>query len=47
MVNDVLNNWNLIPDVIDGDSLTKIVAKDYKIKRELLKKFGLGIYKKE
>ncbi len=47
MVIDVLNKWNLIPDVIDGQTLAKMVAEDYKIKGELLKQFGMGIYKKD
>ena len=47
MVIGVLNKWGWAIDTPDSEALTKIIAKDYKISGELMKKFGLGIYKKE
>lgn len=44
---EVMTKWNVIVDSVDSESLTKIVEKDYRIYGELLKKLGIGIYKKE
>jgi len=44
---DVLNKWNWAIDPLDSETLTQMIIRDYKINGELLKKFGLGIYKKE
>jgi hypothetical protein len=44
---EVINKWNLAFDPIDSESLTKMIHNSYKRNGELLKKFGLGIYKKE
>lgn len=46
-VTDVLNKWNWGIDPLGSETLTKMVFNDYKVNGELLKKFGLGIYKKE
>jgi tripartite-type tricarboxylate transporter receptor subunit TctC len=43
---ETINKFNTVFDPIDSESLTKIIAKEYKINGELLKRFGLGIYKK-
>jgi tripartite-type tricarboxylate transporter receptor subunit TctC len=43
---DALNKWNWAIDPLDSESLTNMIGKDYRINGELLKKFGLGIYKK-
>lgn len=44
---DVLNKWNWQIDPLDSESFTKLIQEEYKIYGELLKKLGLGIYKKE
>lgn len=46
MVIEVINKWNMALEAIDGETLTKMTAQEYKINGELLKQFGLGIYKK-
>jgi len=42
----VINKWNMVIDPLDGESLQKMILKDYRINGELLKQLGLGIYKK-
>ena len=43
---EVIKKWNMVIEPMDGESLRKMIEKDYKINGELLKQLGLGIYKK-
>ena len=47
MVIDALNKWMWDIDPLGSEALTQMVFRDYKMNGELLKKFGLGIYKKD
>lgn len=47
MVVEVITKWKMVIEPLDGESLQKIIAKDYRINGELLKQLGLGIYKKK
>jgi tripartite-type tricarboxylate transporter receptor subunit TctC len=44
---EVIKKWNFAFDPLDSVYLTKMIENDYRINGELLKKFGLGIYKKD
>lgn len=44
---EVIKKWNFSFDPLDSTYLTKMIENDYKINGELLKKFGLGIHKKQ
>jgi hypothetical protein len=37
--------WDIDP--LGSEALTQMVFRDYKMNGELLRKFGLGIYKKD
>jgi tripartite-type tricarboxylate transporter receptor subunit TctC len=43
---EVINKWNMVIEPMDGESLRKMIEKDYKVNGELMKQLGLGIYKK-
>jgi tripartite-type tricarboxylate transporter receptor subunit TctC len=43
---DVINKWNLVYEPLDGEAVTKMITKDYKLFGDLAQKLGLGIYKK-
>jgi len=43
---DVCDRFQMVPQYLDGESLMKFVHKDNKETGELIKKLGLGIYKK-
>ena len=45
MVIDVMTKWNWAIDPLNSEALTKMVFEDYQVNGELLKKFGLGLYK--
>ena len=44
---EVINKWYMVIEPIDGESLQKMIFKDYQINGELMKHLGLGIYKKK
>jgi len=44
---EVIKKWNFAFDPLDGAYLSKMIENDYKENGELLKKFSLGIYKKQ
>ncbi len=46
-VQEVIEKWNCIYMPLDGESLRMTIERHYKINGDLLKKFGLGIYKKD
>jgi tripartite-type tricarboxylate transporter receptor subunit TctC len=43
----VIQKWFMVPTPLDGESLRKMIVKDYQANEELLKKLGLGLYKKK
>lgn len=43
---EVINKWNMVYDPLDGETVAQLIAKNYKIYGEILKKLGIGIYKK-
>jgi tripartite-type tricarboxylate transporter receptor subunit TctC len=43
---DALKKWDLAPESLDGDTLAKMIHSDYAMNAELMKKLGLGLYKK-
>jgi tripartite-type tricarboxylate transporter receptor subunit TctC len=45
-VEEVIRKWNMVIEPLDGQSLQKMIAKDYRVNGELMKQLGLGIYKK-
>jgi tripartite-type tricarboxylate transporter receptor subunit TctC len=45
-VEEVINKWNMVIEPLNGESLQKMIVKDYQINGELMKQLGLGIYKK-
>jgi tripartite-type tricarboxylate transporter receptor subunit TctC len=47
MVIDVLTKWNWDIDPMGSEALTQMIIRDCKANGELLKKFGMGIYKKD
>jgi tripartite-type tricarboxylate transporter receptor subunit TctC len=44
---DALKKWDLAAEPLDGDTLTKVIHSDYAMNAELMKKLGLGLYKKD
>jgi len=46
MVIDVLTKWNWDIDPMGSEALTQMIIRDYKANGELLKKFGMGIYRR-
>jgi tripartite-type tricarboxylate transporter receptor subunit TctC len=47
MVVESITKWNMLIDPVAGESLQKMITKDYEINGELLKQLGLGLYKKK
>jgi tripartite-type tricarboxylate transporter receptor subunit TctC len=45
-VREILNKFNKTYDPVDSEATTKAVIKDHKVWGELMKKLGLGIFKK-
>lgn len=45
-VRDIIRRHNKAYDPLDGEATTKAVIKDHKVYGELMKKLGLGIFKK-
>ena len=43
---DIMNKWNKPYDPLDGEETTKAVIKDHEVYGDLMKKLGLGIFKK-
>ena len=44
---EVIEKWNCVYMPLDAESLRMTIERHYKINGDLLKKFGLGIYKKD
>ena len=44
---DVIQKWYMAPESLDSESLQKLIVKDFQANGELMKKLGLGIYKKK
>jgi putative tricarboxylic transport membrane protein len=45
-VKDIIKKWNMAYDPLDAETVTKMIANDYKRFGEFAKKLGIGIYKK-
>ncbi len=43
---EMMNKWNKPYDPLDGEATTKALIKDHKIYGDLMRKLGLGIFKK-
>ncbi len=43
---DVIERLNMVYDPLDGESVSALIAKDYKAFGDIVKKIGIGIYKK-
>jgi tripartite-type tricarboxylate transporter receptor subunit TctC len=44
---DALKKWDLAAESLDGEALTKMIHSDYAMNADLMKKLGLGLYKKD
>jgi tripartite-type tricarboxylate transporter receptor subunit TctC len=47
MVVDALKKWDLAAESLDADALAKMIHSDYAMNADLMKKLGLGLYKKD